>query len=89
MYWLSRSDLPPKPPIPSSAVTNWNSCFVLARASSAAVGPVFPSRAISSLTTFSISSSEAPGRAVAMTPNQPAISEEFWNACTAVQSWRS
>ena len=50
------------------------SCFVLARASSAGVGPVFASRAISSVTTFSISASEAPGRAVAMTANQPEIS---------------
>ena len=77
MYWLSRSDLPPKPPIPSSAVTNANSCFVLARASSAGVGPVRASCASSSDTTFSISVSETPGRAVAMTANQPAISDEF------------
>ncbi len=75
--------------MPSSAVTNANSCFVFARASSAGVGPVFASFAISSETTFSISSSETPGRAVAITANQLAISEEFWNAWTAVQSGRS
>ena len=81
--------MPPKPPIPSSAVTNWNSCFVFARASSAGVGPVLASRAISSETTFSISSSDTPGRAVAMTANQLAISDDAWNAWTAVQSCRS
>ncbi len=89
LYWFSRSALPPNPPIPSSAVTKANSCFVLARDSSAGVGPVFARRSISSVTTFSICSTETPGRAVAMTANQLEISLDAWNAWTAVQSCRS
>ena len=78
--------MPPKPPILSRPVTKLYCCFVLARPSSAGVGPLFARRAISSVTIRSISASEAPGRAVATTANQPEISAEFWNDCTAVQS---
>ena len=49
LYWFSRSALPPKPPMRSRPEMNSDSCLVLARSSSAAVGPSFASRAISSV----------------------------------------
>ena len=71
----SRSALPPKPPIRSRPVTKSNSCFVLARVELGRRSvPSSRAGAISSVTIFSISASEAPGRAVAMTTNQPEIS---------------
>ncbi len=86
LYWLSTSALPPNPPMRSSPETNSASCLVLERSSSAADGPSLASRAISAATTFSISASDEPGRAVAWTTNTLAISAVMLNDDTCVAS---
>ena len=82
LYWLSRSALPPKPPIRSSAGDERRIRASSSRALSSwrASDRVFASRAISFRDARAgCRSSGTPGRAVACTTNTPEISQRYWN----------
>ena len=65
------------------------SSLFLARSSSAAVGPAAASLAISCAISVSSSATSTPGRALAMTTKQFAISVPNWKAFTVVAFWAS